>query len=334
MAKRPSKKVKVNQKAPGLKLHKSFKRSYREDYKRELRAPGLMHHAVNTFKMIFKNWKFFLSLILLATVMCILLVGMMSEESYKTFQDAFDQTNAEYNGKFGNFAKAGLMLISTVTTGGLSDGLTDMEAVFMVIIMMILWLVTVYGLRHMVAGKKIKLRDALYNALAPLLSTLCLVIVVCLQMIPIIIVLITYSVAVSTEFLAMPFYALIYFIFAALMTTLSVYLVSGTVVGLVAVTVPGTYPMTALKIGKDVLLERRIKFIIRLVFMLFMIAVIYVVVMLPIIVIDLWVKAGLDVFDSVPFVSFCLLLTTMFVFVYAATYIYLFYRRMIASDNE
>ena len=44
-----------NKKRARLKLHHSFKRSYREDYKRELEAPGLVQHAITTLKIIFKN---------------------------------------------------------------------------------------------------------------------------------------------------------------------------------------------------------------------------------------------------------------------------------------
>ena len=42
-----------------LKLHHSFKRSYREDYVRPLRTPGLVAHAWMTLKVLFKNWKLF-----------------------------------------------------------------------------------------------------------------------------------------------------------------------------------------------------------------------------------------------------------------------------------
>ena len=37
--------------------HKSFKRSYREDYVRELNVPGMMYHILYAFKLIFKNYK-------------------------------------------------------------------------------------------------------------------------------------------------------------------------------------------------------------------------------------------------------------------------------------
>ena len=38
-----------------VKLHHSFRRSYREDYNRPLHVPGLMHHAMTTLKILAKN---------------------------------------------------------------------------------------------------------------------------------------------------------------------------------------------------------------------------------------------------------------------------------------
>ena len=44
-----------NKKRARVKLHRSFKRSYREDYHRPLEAPGLVAHATSTLKIIFKK---------------------------------------------------------------------------------------------------------------------------------------------------------------------------------------------------------------------------------------------------------------------------------------
>lgn len=321
-------------KPKGIKLHHSFKRSYREDYQRSLKVPGFMQHTVNTFKILFKNWRLFLPLVILAVILSVVLVGIMNEEAYQEFQTAFDETNESYGGRFGNFAKAGLLLISTVATGGLNQEPTAVQEVFNFLILLILWLVTVYLLRHILAGKKLKLRDALYNALAPLLSTLCVAIVFVLELIPILIVVITYSAAVSTEFLSTPFYAFIYFVFAVLMVILSLYLVSSTLIAMIAVSAPGVYPMAALRTGRDVLAGRRIKFIARILFLILVIAFIYIIIMLPLMLLDMWLKSSFDFLANVPFVSICLLATTVFAFIYASAYLFLFYRRMIESDND
>ena len=270
-----------------VKLHRSFKRSFREDYERKTEIPGLMSHSAYTFKIIFKNWKMFIPLIMLIVLSNIILVGLMSQESYDTFRDAVDETNENLaQGQLGNLGKAGLLLIGTITTGGLTRGMSEVQQVFMVILLIITWLVTIYLVRHILAGHKIKLRDGLYNALTPLISTFCVLGVIFLEMIPIFIVIITYSAAISTGFLETPFYALIYFIFAALLTLLSVYLVSGSLLAMIAVTAPGLYPMTAVNTATDLIAGRRIRFILRILYVFFVLAICWIVVMLPIIFID------------------------------------------------
>ena len=48
--------------------HKSFKRTYREDYIRETNIPGIMQHIVDSFRMIFKNYKLFLPFLVLLSI--------------------------------------------------------------------------------------------------------------------------------------------------------------------------------------------------------------------------------------------------------------------------
>ncbi len=314
----------------GVKLHKSFKRSYREDYVRETQTPGLLSHAILTFQTIFKHWRTFLPLIAIMVVMYIILVGMLSEDLYQQFQDSINESSAELaGGQIGNFAKAGLLLLSTITTGGLSTGMSEVQMVFMVILFLVMWLVTIYLLRHFMAGGKPKLRDGLYNALSPLISTLLVFVVIFIQLIPLMLVVITYSAAVMTDFLSTPFYALVYFIFAALMILISLYLLSSSLIALVAVTSPGMYPMRALFSASDLMAGRRTRMVIRVMYLLIVIAFIYFVVMTPIILLDMWLKSMWEWLYGVPIVPFCLLCVTCFIFIYATTYIYKYYRWLI-----
>ncbi|MBR3320310.1 hypothetical protein IKG20_03345 [Candidatus Saccharibacteria bacterium] len=319
-----------------VRLHQSFKRSYREDYARKLSVPGLLHHAGETFAVLFKNWKLFLPLIIIVVIFNVLLVGLMSEDTYVQFQKTLEETSSGMiNGaELGNFAKAGLLLVSTVTTGGLAGGMGEAQTIFAVIIFLLIWLVTIYLLRFVLAGKKVKLRDGFYNAFTPLASTFVVFLVAVLQAIPILVVVLTYSAAVQTDFLSTPFYALVYFIFAAAMLLLSLYLLSSTLIALVAVSAPGLYPMTALKTASDLMAGRRIRFIIRLIFLLLTLVILWVVVMLPIITIDLWIKGVWTWLQGVPTVPIFLMIMTSFTFIYITAYLYLYYRRMLAYEDD
>lgn len=317
-----------------VRLHKSFRRSYREDYVRDLEVPGIMYHIFASFKIIFKNWKLFLPLLILSVLLSILFVGLMSEDTYRRFQEVLDQTTAQMGaGEIGNFAKSGLLLISTITTGGLSGESSESATVFAVIIFLIIWLTTVFIVRHRLADHKIKLRDALYNAMTPLLSTFVVFIIAVIQCIPIFILIVVFSAAVQTNFLSTPFYALVFFIFAALMIILSAYLLSSSLMALVAVTAPGMYPLRALHASSDLMAGRRIRFILRLVALVFAIAVVWVIVMLPLIFFDLSMRQ-FEWTQYVPFIPVCLLTMTCFTGVYISVYLYLYYRWMLNYDKK
>lgn len=315
--------------------HKSFRRSYREDYIRKTKATGLLSHAMLTFQMIFKNWKIFLPLIAIMVLMYIVLVGLMSEDFYRQFQDSIEATNEELaHGEIGNFAKAGLLLVSTITTGGLNTGMNEVQVVFTVLLFLIIWLTTIYLLRHLMAGGKPRMRDGLYNALGPLVATLLVFVVMFIQALPLMLVIITYSAAVTTGFLNTPFYALVYFIFAALMILMTVYLWSSSLIALTAVTAPGIYPMKALFVASDLMSGRRIKFTIRIFYLLLVAVIIYIIAVTPIILIDLWIKSVWDLVYGIPIVPFFMLVVTCFIFVYVTTYVYCYYRYLIDYQED
>ena len=315
--------------------HKSFRRTYREDYKRDLEIPGVFAHVAKSFELIFKNWKIFLPLMLIAVVLGVLFIGLMSEETYVSYQTSLDETSAELSiGDLNGVAKAGLLLFSTILSGGLSSSASEATVVFSVVIFLIVWLVTIYVIRHVFANQKIKLRDALYNSTTPLISTFLVFALAVVQCIPIFLLIVVYSAAVQTDFLATPFYAFVFFVFALVMIIISAYFLSSSLIALVAVSAPGLYPMTALHAASDLMRGRRTKFIFRLIAFIVVLAIIWVIVMLPLILIDLGLKSALDWLSGFPFTPFCLLIMTCFSAIFLSAYLYIYYRYLLDYDKE
>lgn len=328
MVKRTSR-LKKKTKSPARKSpHKSFKRTYREDYRRELEVPGIMQHVFETFKILFKNWKIFLPFLVLIVVVNVLVVGVMNESSYVRYQENLD--SGEW-AEASNMVKAGFLLVSSVVTGGLTGDAGEAAGVLQAIIFLTVWLVTIFLLRHIIAGNKIRLRDGLYNAMTPMISTLVVFLVAILQCVPIFIFLIALSAAIQTEFLATPFYALLFVGFSAVMIALSAYLLSSTLIALVAVSVPGLYPLQALSTASELMMGRRIKFIIRVVALIFAMIILWAVIMLPLILLDLSMRQFAWTLN-VPFIPICMAVMSAFTMIYVTAYIYLYYRWML--DNE
>ncbi len=315
-------------------LHKSFKRSYREDYARELKVPGVLAHIFETFKIIFKNWRIFLPFLILIVAANALIVGVMSQSTYSEFQKAIEDTSHSLaGGEVGNVGKAALLLISTITTGGFKLELSETEGVYAVIIFLVVWLVTIFLLRHILAGNKIKLRDGLYNAGSPIISTLMIFIVVFFECIPIFIYIIAQSAAIQTGFLETPFYALVFFIFSALMFLISGYLLSSSLIALIAVTAPGLYPMRALDAASDLMAGRRFKFIIRIICLIIAVGIMWGVVLVPVILFDLWMKT-FEWAAGIPFVPIMLITMMVFTEIYLTSYLYLYYRWMLDYEDQ
>lgn len=272
MVKQNSKK-KLRSKLQQSSPHKSFRRTYREDYARDLNVPGMGQHIYESFTMFFKNWKIFVPLVLIATVIMALVMS----------------------------------------------GLTETVAVFAVLVFLVTWLTTIFVVRHVKAGHKVTLRDGLYNAMTPLVSSLVVFIVAVIESVPIILVIFAYSAAIETNFLTMPFYALLFFVFAGLMISLSGYLLSSSLIALIAVSAPGLYPWRAMMTSAELIMGRRIRFILRLIALALVLGAIWGIIVLPLAAL----KLPMEVLSAIMALLGCFSAT------YATIYLYLYYRYLL-----
>ncbi|MBR3368219.1 hypothetical protein IKG45_00285 [Candidatus Saccharibacteria bacterium] len=307
---------------------KSFRRTYKEEYIDEFQPPRLTTHAMRTFKILFKNWKVFGGLLLLVVIFGTLFVGLMSQKTISSIQSVAD--SEELSG----FLKATVVLAKTATTGGINQSLSDSQSLIFSLLFVLIWLATTYSLRNLLAGKKITLRQSLYNSFAPFVSTFLVFLTVLVELVPIFLLIIFYSAAIQTDFLSTPFYALIFLVFAILLIALSLFLVSSSIIALAAVSAPGLYPMEALRSAYDLMFRRRLQFIFRILFLAFVVIVTFAIIMLPIILIDSAIKSVADWATEIPVIPFFLLTMTCFNFMYISAYIYLYYREMLDYEPK
>ena len=320
-----------------VRLHRSFKRSYYEDYQRKTELPSLTSQASAAFKMFFKFWKIFLPLLLIFVGLYIFLIGAMSENTLADVKANVEQTNKDVaDGKIGTVGKAGLTLLGIISTGGLTT-MNDAQIVIAVLLFTIIWLVTIYLARHLLAGhQEIKMRDGFYSALSPLVSTLVVGLIIFLEAVPIMLTIIVFQVALTTEFLSTPFYALLFFMFAALMITLSLYLLSSSFFAIIVVSAPGLYPLTAVRMAKNLIMGRRLRFLIRVFYLVIIVALLYLLLLMPAIIFDGALKAQFAWLaeSKIPFVAIIQLTITIFIFIYLSIYFYLFYRALLDYNDD
>ena len=199
----------------------------------------------------------------------------------------------------------------------------------MVSVYVLMWLVTIWLLRQLIADNAVRIRDALYNACAPLISTLCVCALMLIQSLPGALGVYLFSVAVSSGALGDGLPAMLFGVAAGLLILLSLYLLASSFFALIIVTLPGTYPMTAIRGAGDIALGRRFSLLLRLLWLVLVIALIWALSVLPVLLLDMWL--GLS---WTPLVAITVQAVTGLSLIYGFSYIFLLYRRMIDASNE
>ena len=203
------------------------------------------------------------------------------------------------------------------------------QQIFSILTLLLTWLTTVWLLRNLLAGHKVKLRDGLYNAGAPILSTCIIALLIVVQLIPIFVAAVGYNAALVSGLLEGGVQAMLFWLAAGLLAVLSLYWVTSSLFAMIIITLPGMYPYEAIKTAGDLMLGRRIKLLLRWVWMIGVVLVASLVVMVPIILLDMGLKAAWPAISWLPIVPVALLVWSSLSVVWTAGYVYLLYRKVV-----
>ncbi|MBR6505575.1 hypothetical protein IKT18_01910 [Candidatus Saccharibacteria bacterium] len=195
-----------------------------------------------------------------------------------------------------------------------------------VFIVIMLWLTSIFFVRRILKKKPVRFRDGIFNAMTPFFSSLVILIVIAIQCIPIMIVIIAYSAAVETNLFGDMFYGSLFVLFALAMSALSLYLISGSLMAMVAVSAPGMYPLRALELIHEVMVGERIGFIVKLITMVLVLALIWVAVVGIGVLIELGLR---NLGQYVPVTTATIFICGCFSTIYVAVYLYLYYHKIL-----
>lgn len=312
--------------------HRSFKLTKRRDYKRPLKLPS--YFAFNNYvnKMLLANKGIFIWLGIVYAVLYGLLIGVGSQETYDSLSQLMAEAGTEIlGGDIAQFGQAGLIFMVAASTG-LTASLSEAQQIYGVLLIFLVWLTTVWLLRNRMAGHKVILRDGLYNAGSPIVSTLLVAGLLVLQMIPIGIAAVGYSLANNAGLLNGGVATMLFWVAAGLLGVLSLYWATSTLIALVIVTLPGIYPLKAIKTAGDLVIGRRMRILLRWLWMMLSIVIVWAIILIPFILIDMWVKNLLPAISWVPFVPLMVLALSTFTVIWTSAYVYLLYRKVVDDD--
>ena len=315
--------------------HRSFKISKKIDYARTLEIGGYWNLLGFVFRLIRENKKIFRNLVLVSALAGIVFIGLMDQNFVSSLQAVVDTTNGgNFEGFFGEIGKAGLIMAATFNSGGLVQSPSEIQQMMFAIIVLFIWLATVQICRNILSEKKnLNLRDALYSCGAPIIPMTVISIVILMQLVPIFIATIVGAAAKTTSFLSSGIEQAVFFGAILLLFSLSAFWVIGSIFAMIIVTIPGTYPLQALKIAGNMVSQRRLAILKRILFLIFILALIWSIVIIPIIMLTNWLISINGFLVNIPIVPISMLLMSCFSCVLSSVYIYVLYRRIVDGDR-
>lgn len=313
--------------------HRSFRLTRRRDYKRSLKVPGYWALTAQVGKLILKHKRVLLTVALLYAVLMVVLSSFVSQETYSSLQDLVNEANE--GGALEAIVPTATLLWGVVTAqlSGSGYASASSQQAMSIFFGLMTWLSTIWLLRSIMAGKKPRARDGIYSSGGPVVPLLVLCLVFLIQLIPAAIAVVAYNAAATSGLFDQTAVLMLFGIASILLITLSAYWVTSTLVAMVIVTLPGMYPFEALRLAGDLTVGRRTRFLLRLLWMIVLIALAWIVVLVPAILIDGALKSAIPVLDWLPLVPITALLLSSLTIVVAASYVYVFYRKVVEDDS-
>lgn len=320
--------VKLQRRRP----HRSFRLTKRRDYKRSLKLPGYWSFSSHVAKVLFRNWRLFGSLALVYFVATIIISGFGAQETYSNLaQTLRDSSGDLFEGNFGGIGQASLLLLTAVTTG-LSPNITEAQSVLGALSLFFGWLATIWLLRNTLAGHKPRMRDGLYNSGSPVLATVVIGFIITVQLLPAAIGLIVYSAAETSGLLETGVSAMLVWASVTLLCILSLYWIASSFLAMVIVTLPGMYPMQAMRAAGDLVVGRRLRMLYRLLWLFLTVILAWLLIMIPIILFDDWLKQLVPAVSWFPLVPLTIIGMGSLTLIYFSSYVYILYRRVVDDD--
>lgn len=317
--------------------HRSFRLTRRRDYKRSLKLPGYWSFTNSVRAMLWRHRRLFGGLIIVYFFVAVAIGGFGQQDAYQNLSETLADTGSEvFTGNFGKVGEAGLLLTTAVATG-LTPNATEAQGVLGGLAVFFAWLATVWALRATMADRIVKIRDAIYSSGAPVLSTIFVGFILVVQLLPVSLAILVYTAAIQSGFISGGVEQMLAWAVIVLLAVLSLYWITSTIIALVVVTLPGMYPFQAVKTAGDLVVGRRIRILLRLIWMALVIAVVWLCILIPVILGDAWIKNAWGANDwiyALPIVPLAILFMSSITIIFAASYVYMLYRKVVDDDAK
>ncbi len=304
--------------------HRSFYLTTHAQAVRQINISGYGRFVTEVWRMVRDNWLIYLKITLLMALAIIAVVGVSNAHSnYVDTREAMEKVDLHPLLK-----QAGLVTQAIITSLTVTDA--NRQAVTFIIVA-VAWLSLIFIARRVYNGNQLRLRDAIYSAGTPLVPMIVLLVAVLVQLLPLALVLISYSAITGAGYInqgiAIENMAAWCVILAVLVLT--IYWMVTSLLTLVSVTIPGLYPMRAYYETSIQVAGRRVKILLRILMMFLPLLALWALVLIPTVLLDSIVKP-----KTFPVVQLVVSLLAAISCTWVSAYMYVLYRRILDSPEQ
>lgn len=281
--------------------------------KGQMPLPSSFKLASQSLMIIKSYWRPLLGIVVVYLVLNVIFASGLSN-----LGAAVDNIKANLNNNAGDHPLATAISGFTSLVGSAGVAGSASASVLQGMLFVIESLVIIWALRHLLAGKKVTVKDAYYHSSYPLIPFLLVLFVIILQLLPLSFGSALLSAVLTSAFTNLSMAIWISWLFFFILAAWSFYMLSASVFAAYIVTLPEMHPREALRSAKTLVRNRRRQVVLKILF-------------LPLFII---LSMGVVIIPLILFASFLVLpvfyVLSMLTILFVHTYLYTLYRDLIA----
>ena len=249
--------------------------------KHPVKLPSAWAISKKTLSLLWRRRWLFLSIAVVYGVLSILFVtGLSGGVDVTNLKQQVAQGLGGHIGQLG----VGLSVFTQLLTSA-GNGAGAAAGAYQVFLGLIISLATIWALRQTAAGGRIRLRDAFYKGMYPLIPFIVVLAVVLLQTVPFLIGGGLYSLAVNFGIAVSTLEKILWGLLFLVLAIISAYMLCSSLFALYVVTLPDMTPLKALRSARQLVRYRRGSVFRKLLFLFIALFVVAIAIMLPIILV-------------------------------------------------
>ena len=262
-----------------VKLGKYQTLKLQKRIKHPVRLPNFWQITKKASRTLWQHKEVFIGITLIYGLLNLVLAqGFSGGTDVSSLKDAFSQL---FTGHFG-FLVSGLSIF-VIMLSSAGNSTVQATSAYQTMLAIVSSLAMIWALRQVFSGSRLRVRDAFYRGMYPLIPFILVLLVIGLQLIPLIIGSTLYSTVINNGIAVYAIEKILWGVLFALLGLLTIYMLSSSLFALYIVTLPDMTPMKALRSARELVRHRRWTVLRKILCLPVILLVAALIIMLPVI---------------------------------------------------